>query len=892
MSRILIILAFVSLFLAACSKAPLPPPPPEVPTNTTASATATHPATLAYNTATTGDPQALNNQPTPTAPAQATTPAPEPNELPDAANTRWREVAAGLERPIGLANANDGSGRLFVLEQAGVIRIIRDGELLPAPFLDLRASVGSRGSEQGLLGLAFDPDYPANGFFYINYTDLEGNTVVARYHVSGDRPDQADIASESRLLYIQQPFSNHNGGHLAFGPDGYLYIGLGDGGSAGDPQGNGQSLNTLLGKMLRIDVKQGEPYAIPPDNPFARGGGKPEIWALGLRNPWRFSFDRQNGDLYLGDVGQKLWEEIDYLPAAAPPGANFGWRYFEGSHVYAGTPPSGLALTAPITEYSHDQGCSVTGGVVYRGKKMPAWQGVYLFGDYCTGNVWGLLRAPDGSWQQARLFENVGRITSFGEDDTGEVYLTDHAGKVLRLEITDRDPLAGASRYDLNITINYQDVSFSGQAQIDYTNNEDTTLDRLYFRLLPNGRGAYGNGSLTVTQAYVNQQIIQPVLSANNTVLEAPLPAPLLPAGTLHVTLGFSGRLPIDFGGKNAPSGYGIYNFTNNVMILSAWYPILAVYDQHGWNLDPVSNLGDSVYSDIAFYTVTVTSPANLVIATTGVVERLSSADGFSRYRLSSGPVRDFTMALSPDYQMRSKIVEGVKVNSYFLPQHSQGGELALDIAADSLRIYNQKFAPYPYPEFDVIETPLRDAAGVEFPNIALIGSYLYDDPRSNNFVTTVAHEVAHQWWYNVVGNNVFSEPWLDESLTTYTSSLYYEYKFGQDAATGLLNYYQNRYDQIRARGQDDQITQNMAHFENLSDPRTYGGIVYAKGALFFQALRQEVGDQAFFDALKAYYQAHQFGIAIGNDLLKSFETSSGRSLDAFYKEWLYSPGL
>ena len=221
----------------------------------------------------------------------------------------------------------------------------------------------------------------------------------------------------------------------------------------------------------------------------------------------------------------------------------------------------------------------------------------------------------------------------------------------------------------------------------------------------------------------------------------------------------------------------------------------------------------------------------------------------------------------------------------------SQAGEHALDIAADSLRIYCQKFAPYPYAEFEVVETPLRDAAGVEFPNIALIGSYLYDDPSSNNFVITIAHEVAHQWWYNVIGNNVFSEPWLDESLTTYTSSLYYEYKFGQTAADSLFSYYHNRYNQTRTRGQDDQITRNMAHFESLSDPRTYGGIVYAKGALFYKALRQEIGDQAFFDALKTYYQAHQYGIATGNDLLNIFETSSGRSLDAFYKEWLYSPG-
>jgi glucose/arabinose dehydrogenase len=219
-----------------------------------------------------------------------------------------------------------------------------------------------------------------------------------------------------------------------FGLDGYLYLGLGDGGSAGDPQNNAQSLTTLLGKILRLDVDGGDPYAIPPSNPFADGGGLPEIWAFGLRNPWRFHFDRQNGDLYIGDVGQNLWEEIDYLRAESKAERNFGWKYYEGTHPYEGTPPADFTFIAPIYEYGHDQGCSVTGGVVYRGQRLPEWDGIYLFGDYCAGWVDGLRQLSDGTWQTQRLFGNLGRIASFGEDEQGEVYVIDHGGTLYRLE--------------------------------------------------------------------------------------------------------------------------------------------------------------------------------------------------------------------------------------------------------------------------------------------------------------------------------------------------------------------------------------------------------------------------------------------------------------------------
>jgi glucose/arabinose dehydrogenase len=236
------------------------------------------------------------------------------------------------------------------------------------------------------------------------------------------------------LLEIPQPFANHNGGGLAFGPDGYLYIGLGDGGSGGDPQGNGQSLNTLLGKLLRIDVDGGNPYAIPPDNPFANGGGRAEIWAYGLRNPWRFSFDNHTGDLYIADVGQNIWEEVNFVPDGLPGGLNFGWDYREAGHAFEGSPPANLTLIDPVVEYNHAGGhCSITGGFVYRGQALPAWQGVYIYADYCSGVVWGLVHTASGDWQSQQLFDLPVSISSFGVDQQGELYAVGQEGIIYRL---------------------------------------------------------------------------------------------------------------------------------------------------------------------------------------------------------------------------------------------------------------------------------------------------------------------------------------------------------------------------------------------------------------------------------------------------------------------------
>jgi glucose/arabinose dehydrogenase len=312
--------------------------------------------------------------------------------LPDPSGTVWTAVAGGFRRPVDIQHAGDD--RLFVVGQRGLIWIIESGQALADPFLDISDRVGTSASEQGLLGLAFHPDYASNGRFYVNYTDASGDTVIARFQVGQD-PNRADPDSEVVLMTIDQPFANHNGGGMAFGPDGLLYIATGDGGSAGDPRGNGQRLDTLLGKILRIDVNGGEPYAVPGDNPFAAGGGRAEIWAYGLRNPWRFSFDRLTGDLYIGDVGQGDWEEIDFLPAGSPGGANFGWNLREGLHAYAGDLAPGMI--EPVAEYGHAQGgCSVSGGVVVRSPSLADWQGVYLYGDYCSGLIWGLVRDAAG----------------------------------------------------------------------------------------------------------------------------------------------------------------------------------------------------------------------------------------------------------------------------------------------------------------------------------------------------------------------------------------------------------------------------------------------------------------------------------------------------------------
>ncbi len=343
----------------------------------------------------------------------------------------FARIARGLSSPVFITHSGDNNGRLFIVEQTGRIRVIRKGVLQSTPVLDLRSKI-STGGERGLLGLAFHPDYSWNGKFYVNYTDRNGDTVIAQYLRSTTNASRANAASAKIVLRIPQPYSNHNGGMLAFGPDRYLYVGMGDGGGAGDPGNRAQSLSSLLGKILRINVDTRRAYTIPPTNPYVGKSGNDLIWSFGLRNPWRFSFDRLTGDLWIGDVGQSRYEEIDRsLAPNAGRAANYGWRQLEGNACY--NPSTGCRRTGktmPLAVYGHVVGCSVTGGYVYRGTTYPDLKGVYLFADYCSGRIWGVDAAGPNTQTPVQLANTATMASSFGEDQAGNVYLVDHAGEI------------------------------------------------------------------------------------------------------------------------------------------------------------------------------------------------------------------------------------------------------------------------------------------------------------------------------------------------------------------------------------------------------------------------------------------------------------------------------
>lgn len=344
-----------------------------------------------------------------------------------------------LDRSVtDLQNAGDGTGRLFVLEKTGRIRLLRDGALLSEPYLDMESLVLTSSGERGLLGLAFAPDFADSGRFYVNYTGADGITQIARLTVD-PTADVVDTSSLEVLLAIEQPYPNHNGGQLRFGPDGMLWIGTGDGGSGGDPEDRAENPESLLGKMLRIDVSGDGDYAIPPGNAYPNGeGGRPEIWAIGLRNPWRYAFDPETNDLWIADVGQNRWEEVHRVAASAPPGTHFGWNTFEGTHCYASEEDcASVDALPPVYEYSHDEGCSISGGVVYRGAELPELAGTYLFADFCNTWIHGLVPDGAGGVQKETIFPPTSlRVVAFGEDEAHEVYVVGLSGRIYRLERT------------------------------------------------------------------------------------------------------------------------------------------------------------------------------------------------------------------------------------------------------------------------------------------------------------------------------------------------------------------------------------------------------------------------------------------------------------------------
>lgn len=385
----------------------------------------------------------------------------QPGQETPGANITLTRIASGLSRPVYVTFAPGDRSRLFIIEKPGLIRIVQNGSLLATPFLDITALVNDGGNEQGLLGMAFDPDYQESGIFYVSYTGGSGAgySRIARYRVTSD-PNVADPGSAQTVLTLTQPYTNHNGGQINFGPDGYLYIGFGDGGQGDDPLNAGQRLDTWLAKLLRIDVSS-LTYTVPPDNPFVGvSGALPEIWDLGLRNPWRWTFDRLTNDLWIGDVGQNVWEEVNLEPAGSAGGYNYGWKCREGAHNYLWSAQcDGVTFTDPVHEYSHSDGCSITGGYVYRGSPNSTWFGTYFFWDYCRPQQIRTLNYNGSSWTRTDHTPSTGaytlnRPTSLGEDFFGNLYVADdnhtdpNGGEVYRIELQPAACVAG--NHDVN----------------------------------------------------------------------------------------------------------------------------------------------------------------------------------------------------------------------------------------------------------------------------------------------------------------------------------------------------------------------------------------------------------------------------------------------------------
>ncbi len=434
-----------------------------------------------------------------------------------------------------------------------------------------------------------------------------------------------------------------------------------------------------------------------------------------------------------------------------------------------------------------------------------------------------------------------------------------------------------APRYFIDVSISPEEPTLlSGLERVYFTNRETVSLDALYFRLYPNLPG-YG-GSMVIEQAIIAGKTVEPSLESRASALRVPFPAPLAPGETVDLSLRFRATLPTD-----TSAGYGVFAFADQVYALAGFYPTIPVYDDEGWNIEVAPPYGDATFTDVAFYQVRLTVPAELTVATSGsIVETTEGENGMRTWVAVGGPMRDFYVAMSTDYQVIGEAVDGTQVNSYYRSAQEDGGKLALQYVVEALRLFNEQFGPYPYAEFDVVATP-TNAGGIEYPGIIVVAQGLYNQ-MNGFFELATVHEVAHQWWYGLVGNDQVDEPWLDESLTNYSAYHYYEEAEGRARAETIKQQvFERPYQLAREEDWDRAVAGPVESFSE----REYGAIVYGKGPLFFDAVRERVGDEDFFTALRAYLEAHRYGIAYPEDLIKVFEETSGEQLDDLYEFWI-----
>ena len=436
--------------------------------------------------------------------------------------------------------------------------------------------------------------------------------------------------------------------------------------------------------------------------------------------------------------------------------------------------------------------------------------------------------------------------------------------------------LEGPTRYRLELTLDPDGPRLWGQASISYTNNEPLPLPEFYLRLYPNMDDAHGGGT-EITQVTLDGRPVTPGYELQRTALRLPLDPPLEPGAVLQVGMDFAVSVPRGEGGN-----YGTFAFERGVLALAHFYPFVPVYDDEGWNVEIPPTYGDIIYGDMSLYDVTLTVPEEMVAVATGsALSLVANSDGTATYHFVSGPARDFNLVLSPDYELTRRQVDDVTVNSYYLPGDVDGGEVVLDVAAEALRLFGQRFGRYPYAELDLVPT-FTSAAGIEYPGLIVIAQRLYAGSSLSEWV--VAHEVAHQWWYNLVGNDQVDEPWLDEALTQYTTVLYFEDRYDKaTAANALQAGIEDRWEGAREAGRDRPVVGPVAGFA----PEDYGPIVYGKGPLFFHHLREEVGDVAFDHILRSYFQEHRYKIATGESFLAVAERFSSRNVDALYRQWI-----